>query len=338
MRLLNVKTRLLEEFFEDSIPRYAILSHTWQANEVTFQDLQSSPKLSSRSTKLEGCCRQAAKDRYGYVWIDTCCIDKSSSAELSEAINSMFSWYEGSDVCYVYLADVSAGQEPSLPESNFRRSRWFRRGWTLQELLAPSHLNFYDKSWGLIGHVTKFPLTYGPGPDLSDLISEIADIPDKFVAGEADLDRTSIAQRMSWASRRETTRVEDEAYCLLGIFGVNMPLLYGEGRRAFTRLQEEILKASDDQSIFSWDYGLTKITNAALPPGLPREALVTEVFATGVADFRKCGKIREYEIFQSSHYSITNKGLLIEPPLLELESGDFLGFKFYMICPYKYAS
>jgi hypothetical protein len=175
--------------------------------------------------------------------MNRCCIDKSSSAELSEAINSMFRWYQKATVCYVYLADVSRdmAQPNGYDHSEIARSRWFARGWTLQELIAPSNLIFYAKEWHRIG--TK--------NDMCDFISETTRIDVEILQGQ-DLELVSVAKRMCWASNRTTTRVEDIAYCLLGIFDINMPLLYGEGKKAFLRLQEEILKVSGDHSLFAW--------------------------------------------------------------------------------------
>ena len=174
--------------------------------------------------------RQESVGQFGTA--DLCCIDKTSSAELSEAINSMYRWYQESGVCYAYLADV--------PPNAFSKSRWFTRGWTLQELIAPSTVIFLDQKWQEIG--TK--------SSLQRVISEITGIPTDILLG-GDLEDASIAQRMSWASKRETTRVEDAAYCLMGIFSIHMPMLYGEGERAFIRLQEEIMRVSDDHSLFA---------------------------------------------------------------------------------------
>jgi hypothetical protein len=223
MRLLNTRTRKLEEFFGEAIPKYAILSHTWGENEVTFKDIERDG-YKSGSVKIDGCLAE-----YGppYVWIDTCCIDKSSSAELSEAINSMWSWYSKADVCYVYLSDVPPGDVPGRKDSAFRKSRWFTRGWTLQELIAPDHVVFYDSSWELIGR----KIRYTSDEKLPGILADITRIPKGYLNGKEHVERASIAQRMSWAANRETKRVEDIAYSLLGIFGVNMAMLYGEGHR-----------------------------------------------------------------------------------------------------------
>jgi hypothetical protein len=242
MRLLNAKTLELTQFAGD-IPPYAILSHTWGAEEVTFQDITSPERDKKKGfAKILGCCRQALMDTLEWVWIDTCCIDKTSSAELSEAINSMYAWYRDSQVCYVYLEDVFSSP-PAFFESEFRSARWFTRGWCLQELIAPQTLEFFNSNWHEIG--SKF--------SLCDLIRNITMIPRTVLLNVfRALEECSVAQKMSWASQRHTTRIEDEAYCLLGIFGVNMPMLYGEGDRAFLRLQEEIIRHTEDYSFLFW--------------------------------------------------------------------------------------
>ncbi|KAI4156792.1 MAG: hypothetical protein L6R39_001014 [Caloplaca ligustica] len=188
--------------------------------------------------KVQQCCALARKERHSYVWIDTCCIDKKSSAELSEAINSMYAWYGDSETCYVYLSDFSVGT--SLDQ--ITNSRWFRRGWTLQELLAPHDMIFYDQGWNYIGNKYR----------LRAQLSVATGIKEDYLLGELKVSGASVATRMSWASNRRTTRPEDEAYCLMGIFGVNMPLLYGEGNKAFLRLQHEIARNMDDESLFAW--------------------------------------------------------------------------------------
>lgn len=282
MYLVNAATLELEEFQSNKIPSYAILSHTWgnSKDEVTFRDISGSYTDSKHKPgfqKIEFCATQAMKDGFQYCWVDTCCIDKSSSAELSEAINSMFSWYKNSEICYVYMADVDAEQS-ALIDSQLENSRWFTRGWTLQELLAPRTCQFFDKTWTPIGILqkgtqdaamrsgfifdtngtTSLPASSSQGfenqmaeRNLVDIISRSTGIEESPLM-RSDHSSDSLATRMSWASRRETTRVEDLAYCLLGIFDVNMPLLYGEGEKAFNRLQQEIIKMSTDDSIFAW--------------------------------------------------------------------------------------
>jgi len=236
MRLLNTSSYEVREFLYQIPPAYAILSHTWEQDEVLLQDMVKGRDHASKRkgfAKIEGCCRQALEDGYSWVWIDTCCIDKTSTAELHEAVNSMYSWYQGAGVCYAYLADV--------PRFSFMDSRWFERGWTLQELIAPRYVEFYAADWSELG--TK--------SSLEPAICAITGISADVLKGRSPLTCT-VAERMSWAAGRRTTRLEDEAYCLLGIFDINMSLLYGEGTRAFTRLQEEIIKQSEDLSLLAW--------------------------------------------------------------------------------------
>lgn len=236
MRLLNTSTFQLEEFHGSGTPEYIILSHTWGTEEVTFQEIQEVPLPSHKRghLKISKCCAQAVRDGYEWAWIDTCCIDKSSSAELSESINSMFKWYQSARICYVYLEDCFNNED-------MMQCRWWKRGWTLQELIAPMIVEFYDANWKELG--TKL--------SLHEQITKATGIDREILNGVNLFDR-NVAVRMSWTANRKTTRIEDQAYCLLGLFGVNMPLLYGEGERAFTRLQEEIMRVREDYTLFVW--------------------------------------------------------------------------------------
>lgn len=225
---------------------YAILSHTWGEDEVCFQDWQTVPSSTVESKegfkKLKYCLEQAWGDGIEWVWIDTCCIDKTSSAELSEAINSMFRWYQNAVVCYVYLSDITSSVTQSPIEQRLHQSRWFTRGWCLQELIAPANLVFYSQDWHQLGTKSK----------LCALISSITGIEEAFLSGR-NLDMASIGKKMSWAAYRKTSRTEDMAYCLLGIFGVHMSLIYGEGKKAFLRLQEAIMNTyPHDHTLFAW--------------------------------------------------------------------------------------
>ncbi|TPX06836.1 uncharacterized protein E0L32_002332 [Thyridium curvatum] len=268
MRLLNVHTRKLETFVA-SPPEYAILSHTWEDEEVLYEDIcrpRHELSLMKGYKKVSYSCIQATIDGLQYVWIDTCCIDKSSSAELSEAINSMFNWYASSKVCYAYLSDfeLPEGREDDL--SGLHPCRWFRRGWTLQELIGPHHVVFFDVFWTYIGEkgTSRYGYTkdwHQPTRNLSQHLSTITRIPQSVLnrrypqdpeTVQESLNDFSVSQRMNWTANRGTSRPEDGAYCLMGLFSVNMPLLYGEGGcKAFGRLQEEILRVSRDQSIFA---------------------------------------------------------------------------------------
>jgi ankyrin repeat protein len=245
MRLLKTDTLELQDFIDGAILPYAILSHTWGDEEVSLQEMQGDREAIAHKkgfAKIDMCCEFSKRNGFDLVWIDTCCIDKTSSVELSEAINSMYRWYQEAEVCFAYLADVSGDTSGRPASREFSESRWFTRGWTLQELIAPTEVVFLSRDWGRIGTRSS----------LQHRISEITNIPTRILSGDDELETASIAQRMSWAATRKTSRVEDRAYCLMGMFGINMPLLYGEGENAFVRLQEEIVKVSDDYSIFAW--------------------------------------------------------------------------------------
>ncbi|KAK2039847.1 heterokaryon incompatibility protein, partial [Colletotrichum somersetense] len=289
MRLINTATLQLSEFYDGQVPRYAILSHTWADDEVLFHDIGRGPSAKAGWAKVQGACRLALARDHVWIWIDTCCIDKSSSSELSEAINSMFRWYRDADVCFAYLADVpsrAAAEEPDsiTPEcaAALAASRWFTRGWTLQELLAPAALDFYSSDWRRIGS----------RPALARVIGSVTGIDPAYLdcdGGALRLAQASVAERMSWASRRQTTRVEDLAYCLLGIFDVNMPLIYGEGTKAFRRLQEAVIRDTDDQSIFAWGDVIdaaAATADSVLPDRRPRPLL-----AESPAGFRNSGDV-----------------------------------------------
>lgn len=229
MRLINTNTLLLEEFPSGKIPPYAILSHTWEQGEISFQDWSSPWQmlLRMRDNKITQACRLARLHNLGHIWVDTCCINKTDSVELGEAINSMFKWYQNSSVCFVYLSDLPAVTDF---DTGFAFCRWQTRGWTLPELIAPRKVDFYDKEWH----------HRGSKHDHKRLLEQQTRIPAAVLTGERLLDACSVKDRLSWASHRNTTKPEDAAYCLLGIFDVHMPLIYGEGQEAFYRLQETI--------------------------------------------------------------------------------------------------
>jgi len=244
MYLIDCDTLALK-WFPASRPPYAILSHTWGPEEVTFAEF-SSPSRDENGAgfqKIKSTCAQARRDGLGYVWVDTCCINKESSAELGEAINSMFQWYHKAEICYAYIEDLTGTITwPIYDASVLKGCRWFSRGWTLQELLAPHDMDFFGAQWNKIGGKR----------DLSEILEQITGIPQKVLRQEMLLEDVSVADRMSWAAGRRTTREEDIAYCLMGIFDVNMPMIYGEGGKAFLRLQDEIVKQRQDDSLFAW--------------------------------------------------------------------------------------
>ena len=315
MRLINCTTLRLEEFFGDAIPKYAILSHTWEKEEVTFAEFtseQNSFKAKNGYAKIKQTCAQAKSSRFRYAWVDTCCIDKSSSAELSEAINSMFQWYRKSAVCYAYLSDVAE----ATFEEDFPKSRWFRRGWTLQELLAPSHVIFFDQAW------KKLTDKWESAHRISNITKiDMLVLKPRYRGQTIKLSDFCVAKRMSWASSRETTRVEDIAYCLLGIFDVSMPLLYGEGEKAFARLQEEIIKGTSDDSILAWD--LDREVKETIDESFDVDLISTDLIPTpnlakSPRNFKDCDDLNNGN-FSHSSLAMTNFGLQVEMPIARID-------------------
>jgi hypothetical protein len=248
MRLLKRGSKedlTLVTFSTDSLPPHGILSHTWgeYEEEVTYGDLSAgSGKSRAGYAKTRFCIERAAQDGLRYFWIDTCCIDVSSSAELNEAFNSMFRWYKNAAKCYVYLSDVSAGQTPGREHSeqwehSFKRSRWFTRIWTLQELIAPNSVEFFSVDGKRLGDKMS----------LEQPIHEITGLPVAALRGH--LPEFSISERISWARSRSARLDEDRVYGLLGLLNVSMPIIYGEGySHAFRRLQEEIRRGDPEST------------------------------------------------------------------------------------------
>ena len=257
MRFLHTESYRLYEQVElpyngNPLPQYAILSHTWLpensegVEEVTYQDMKSSYAKLKRGrfkpkgwNKLKKYCDLAKENGWEWAWMDTCCIDKTNVSDTQEAINAMFRWYKESMICYAYLEDVDRRDTKSL-EADFTHAKWFTRGWTLQELIAPTYLLFVDKNWLEI-------IDKNNGQEQIERATGIH--PEKL----RRFDECSIWERFSWASQRQTTLIEDRAYSLLGLFGINMPLIYGEGERAFLRLQHELIKTHDDGSFLLWE-------------------------------------------------------------------------------------
>ena len=329
MWLINARTlRLVHIDDETRTPPYAILSHTWlpEGSEVSFRDMTQlgGARLSLRLrrkpgwSKVANTCRLALSYKCEYAWIDTCCIDTSSSAELQEAINSMFRWYERAEVCFVHLADVQADDDHDRVGSAFRTCRWFKRGWTLQELLAPATLVFYDKAWSVIADKDDV--------FMRRLITEITGIDDYYIcrsnrklfsSSHQWLSRASVAERMSWAAGRETTRTEDLAYCLLGIFDINMPMLYGEGMKAFQRLQEEIMKVDDDCSLLCWGWNHGKSSGETQTMATAAAEDESLLLAPHPAYFARCRMIRPRTLpgFQPPLFSLSQRGLKVRAPV-----------------------
>ncbi|KAF2819229.1 hypothetical protein CC86DRAFT_307699, partial [Ophiobolus disseminans] len=301
MRLLHIQGRPwgdkpLEispcEFVPSDVPPYIILSHRWREDEVLFADMSEPIAAGVRQkkgyAKLESSCRIALQMDVPYLWMDTCCIDKGSSAELSEAINSMNEYYANAFQCIVYLDDVHDIE-------TYRGSRTR----TLQELIAPQDVTSYSESWSRLG--TKKSLV-----SLVALASGIA----WTALGDRDVSRgICVSEKMSWAACRVTTRPEDESYTLMGLFGVNMPPLYGEGRkRAFRRLQLEIMQTSADHTLFTW--------NSSIANG--------DMLAPNVSCFSDGAHYHQYDYeynflrqtkYIKPDFTMTNVGLHIQLPL-----------------------
>ncbi|KAK5700462.1 hypothetical protein LTR97_004979 [Elasticomyces elasticus] len=270
MRLINTTTKELEEFLQP--PAYAILSHRWAATqqEVSFEEYtlvtgvdngleppfyaKRADLIRSRSGyhKIVDFCEFARQHGHDYVWVDTCCIDKRSSEDLSESINSMWAWYERASICYVYMADVpSSPADYGRYHDSLAASDWFTRGWTLQELLAPWQLEFCTSEWHVFGHLSKMP-NVANHADFVDQLSAITGIAPQYLIANHRFSTASVAERMSWASGRQTSREEDKAYCMLSLFGINMTLRYGEASNAFLRLQKKVFQRTGDESMFAW--------------------------------------------------------------------------------------
>ncbi|KAI6046520.1 heterokaryon incompatibility protein-domain-containing protein, partial [Pisolithus marmoratus] len=249
---VDYNVRSVLKTLDDTVTDYAILSHRWN-DEVDYLEITGLTKMEnpddirerSGYQKIVKSCQKAKNDGLEWLWVDTCCIDKRNSTELSEALNSMYRWYENLKRCYAYLHDVDTF--PTTPDNEtFAGSEgwpeWFSRGWTLQELIAPADLQFFNKDWHFIGDKRSFAST----------LEKITRIPSVVLEEGLVSYRPSVAQVMSWAADRRTTRVEDRAYSLMGLLDVNMPMLYGEGKKAFLRLQHEVIRKSNDQTIFAW--------------------------------------------------------------------------------------
>lgn len=231
---------------------YAILSHVWEDMEQTHHEMvlleQASAAVDNPriSRKTRECRRLAEAHDLPWFWIDAPCIDKRNSTELSEVIRSMYDWYAQASICFAYLADVERPSDPDLnrsPGSAFRGSAYFRRAWTLQELLAPRRVVFLYADWTELGDKR----------DLADVLQEITGIHRDVLTFRRPLSDFSVAHRFSWASGRDARRPEDKAYCLMGLFGIHMSVLYGEGDMVFRRLQQEILLGFCDHTLLAWD-------------------------------------------------------------------------------------
>ncbi|CAO1597001.1 hypothetical protein XANCAGTX0491_000831 [Xanthoria calcicola] len=313
IRLLHAESLTLQQFKDDDCPPYVILSHRWAedpSDEVVYDDMANFHELyhsrlwkkARSAAKIVGACQKVLEEEIHYLWVDTVCIKQDNPMELSTAINSMYRLYSNAEVCLAYLSDYPSAEVQTLCQSD-----WFNRGWTLQELVAPEVVKFFDKDWGSIGERRQ----------LAEELWHQTRIAKAFLVANLSVESASISERMSWMAGRKTSVPEDTAYCLLGIFGVNMPLLYGEGKeRAFLRLQEEIMRYSDDHSLFVWK------TEEQHPTG-STVSFYTGLLASSPDCFRSTGNYSRYNVPDDNRpYQMTNKGIAIDLRVLDGSSYD----------------
>lgn len=310
MRLLNVNTLAIEEVVGSPLEHnYAILSHTWlHGQEVSLREWDTAIagvsskcdeiKRSRGWAKIEAACLETRRWGLEYLWVDTICIDRTNSTEVSETINCTYAWYQHSAICFVHLADVvgdDLDDEDCLDD--FRDSRWFTRGFTLQELVAPIEVIFFSQDWQVLG--TK--------DELLQTLADITGVRAEVLTHEEHLSSVCIAEKMSWLAHRDTTRIEDMAYCMLGLLEINMPLRYGEGEQAFLRLQQNIIDSRDDQTILCWT-----LPTASVPA---RDDII---LAPDPSCFLSCGTVMEPPKRQRREPScaMTSAGLHIQVPLI----------------------
>ncbi|KAI4210636.1 MAG: hypothetical protein LQ351_006515 [Letrouitia transgressa] len=300
-----------------------------RAREVTLQDLQRqslghlrrNAALRASLAKIQGCCARALAAGQRYVWIDSCCIDRTNLFEVSESIRSMFRWYRDAACCFAYLWDVDGNGDAGPPlrrkksEGQEEYSEWFSRGWTLQELLAPQNLLFFDRRWNELGNRRT----------LAAEVQSATGIPVKYVTDFANhAHEASVAMKMSWMARRRTTKAEDTAYCLFGIMGVSMDVRYGDGRKEFLRFQDKIMREPglQDESIFAW--------RSIYPLGYPEGSKHSGLLAAWPDAFEHSGSVRlRPEKYRSrGPYGLTKDGLRLPVPLSIAGGagyGNFLG-------------
>ena len=337
-RRVERRTKVLE-FRDDEATEYAILSHRWiDSTEVDYEEMVDLAKVDRQEqdeirgrqgyTKIVNTCKQAKQDGYEWLWIDTCCIDKRNSAELSEAINSMYRWYANAKICYAYLHDVDGSSFPTKKdEEKYSKSNgwpeWFSRGWTLQEMIAPRNLQFFNKDWQLIGDKN----------NLAAILNTITGVPKHILADGLEENRPCVAQIISWAATRTTTRVEDRAYSLMGLLDVNMPMLYGEGKKAFHRLQIEIIRSSNDQSIFAWGYDSKNVRIGSILADDP--SAFEDCFGMELMSDELIKKLPNLPSTDADHFDdafpITNRGIQIWMLLRRYRDSNSV-FRAYLPC------
>jgi hypothetical protein len=292
------KEQIIERLVKPAL-KFAIFSHRWfNQGEPTFQDMMRGENLEGAAyEKLLGFCAKAELHGCLLAWSDTCCIDKTSSAELQEAIRSMFDWYRNAHICIAHLSDSDKG-------GDITKDRWFTRGWTLQELLAPARMKFYDKSWQ--------DFTAAPNDkdhtQMLDALCRATGIPKRdlehFVPATA-----RVQEKMYWASKRRTTKIEDAAYSLMGIFDVSIPVVYGEGHVSFHRLVEEIMRRCDELWVFAWAGPSSGQGNTNAIPRSPRCYSHANFTGFPPDEFDPVSRI---ELHGDRDFSLTRRGLRIK--------------------------
>ncbi|KAL4064878.1 heterokaryon incompatibility protein-domain-containing protein [Scleroderma yunnanense] len=338
---VDCRTNVLE-CCDDETTAYAILSHRWTDQEVNYDEMVDLAKMKRQERhaicrrsgyrKILDSCEQAKRDEYKWLWVDTCCIDRRSSAELSEVMDSMYRWYENSGTCYVHLHDVHGSSFPTARnDTTYANSNgypeWFSRGWTLQEMIAPSHVQFFNKNWKPIGDKRM----------LAHTLEEITRVPEQILKDGLSSNRPCVAQIMSWAAKRTTRQLEDRAYSLLGLLDLNMPMLYGEGKKAFQRLQLEIIRMSNDQSILAWLSGNEQTCSIlADDPSCfvdcsEMESMDRKEFIHALEEIMPTEDQHSINDDQFSTFLITNRGIKMWMLLRPLKDSDSL-FEAWLPC------
>ncbi|KAJ8519460.1 hypothetical protein ONZ45_g3573 [Pleurotus djamor] len=326
--------------------RYAILSHTWANRELGFRDVNVEGGMGVGSlekkegyAKLDGMCRVAGEFMCRYVWFDAVCIDKSNTMEMEETIHSMWKWYQNAYICIVHLSNTNL-KLPSYPANSsvsptgprrrgdskrkqLKEDPWFRRGWTLPELLAPKRIKFYLGDW------TKMDQRVGRRFDICRVQEEGFDFGAEYVqflrlvadaatvpvcaVKQFSLRTHSAPEVFHWISKRITTRPEDLSYCLMGMLDIHIPIIYGEGHEnAFYRLQSACLQSSPSRLIFHW-FGMPSPKNSmiAADPSAFKHTGTYEGYVDGQLLFRDHMDI-------DTSFVLTNAGLRMMVTLFDV--------------------
>ncbi|KAI6095815.1 hypothetical protein F5141DRAFT_1265501 [Pisolithus sp. B1] len=229
---------------------YVMFSHVWQGNEPSFQEVNAVKSVwdlpeTPPNEKLRSFCKKTRELGYKWAWSDTCCIDKSTSSTLDQSLTSMYKWYADSAATLVFLADAV---HPSKP-GDLTRSLWMTRAWTLQELLAPKVIFFYDSRWK--PYLNIFGENHKQSVDIMQELADAIKISHRTITTFSP-DDLAIREKLRLASTRNATYVEDIAYSLIGIFKSDIRPHYGEGANALGHLLEEIVTRFGEVTVFAW--------------------------------------------------------------------------------------